>query len=169
MLVSNALRVAVVSVVGDFLIWMGKLCIACAAGLLAFAISDTKYYTDPVKYPSMYLTSPILPIALSILIAYIVASLFSMVSAWLLPLLHLTQSSHLHILCHLSQDLLMQNVTSMTLLVKIATAKNIWNGWETLHTWLQLRCCGLIMQTNLSMIIAMIFSQKNDHESHSPH
>ena len=81
LLVSNALRVAVVSVVGDFLIWMGKLCIACAAGLLAFAISDTKYYTDPVKYPSMYLTSPILPIALSILIAYIVASLFSMVSA----------------------------------------------------------------------------------------
>ncbi|KAK9846864.1 hypothetical protein WJX84_008702 [Apatococcus fuscideae] len=79
LLVSNALRVAVVSVVGDFLIWMGKLCIACAAGLLAFAISDTKYYTDPVNYPSMYLTSPILPIALSILIAYIVASLFSMV------------------------------------------------------------------------------------------
>ena len=43
-------------------------------------MSDLPFYTDPSRYPDTYLSSPILPVILSLLIGYIVASVFFDVS-----------------------------------------------------------------------------------------
>lgn len=47
---------AVVNVVGNVLIFLGKISVAACSGLIAFAMSETKYYTDSVNYPNTYLT-----------------------------------------------------------------------------------------------------------------
>lgn len=52
----NALRMAVVNIVGGVLIFLGKIAVAAACGLIAFAMSETKYYTDSVNYPNTYLS-----------------------------------------------------------------------------------------------------------------
>lgn len=49
---------------------------AAAAGVAAFGISDSKYYTEPVTYPKTYLSSPLLPILIAVLVGYLVATLF---------------------------------------------------------------------------------------------
>lgn len=49
---------------------------ACCAGVIALLMSDMPFYTDPVKYPNNYMSSPLLPVILSLLIGYIVASVF---------------------------------------------------------------------------------------------
>jgi phosphoribosylformylglycinamidine (FGAM) synthase-like enzyme len=46
---SNIVTLAVVNTVGDFLIFLGKLSVAVGCGLVAFAMSDAKYYTDAAK------------------------------------------------------------------------------------------------------------------------
>ncbi|MEW5314521.1 MAG: hypothetical protein WDW38_006013 [Sanguina aurantia] len=76
LIVTNALRMAVVNIVGGVLIFLGKISVAAACGLIAFAMSETKYYTDSVNYPNTYLSSAILPIALSIIIGFFVSDLF---------------------------------------------------------------------------------------------
>ena len=43
-------------------------------------MSDLPFYTDPTRYPDTYLSSPLLPVILSLLIGYIVASVFFDVS-----------------------------------------------------------------------------------------
>ena len=48
----------------------------CFPGVIALLMSDLPFYTDPVKYPNTYLSSPLLPVFLSLLIGYIVASVF---------------------------------------------------------------------------------------------
>ena len=48
----------------------------CCAGVIALLMSDLPFYTDPVKYPNTYLSSPLLPVLLSLLIGYVVASVF---------------------------------------------------------------------------------------------
>ncbi|KAK9804898.1 hypothetical protein WJX72_010746 [[Myrmecia] bisecta] len=76
LIVGNALRVAAVSIVGDALIWLGKISVAAGCGLIAFLISDMKVYTDPVNHSSTYLSSPLLPVLLAVIIGYVIASLF---------------------------------------------------------------------------------------------
>lgn len=73
LIVSNALRLAAVNIVGDALLFLGKLGVAGCCGIVAFAISNLEYYHNPDKYPSTYLSSAILPIALAVLTGYIVA------------------------------------------------------------------------------------------------
>jgi hypothetical protein len=73
LIVSNALRLAAVNIVGDALLFLGKLGVAAACGVVAFAISNIELYNNPDKYPSTYLSSAILPIALAVLTGYIVA------------------------------------------------------------------------------------------------
>ena len=51
-----------------------QLAITLAAGALAFLFTNTEEYTDPAS--ANYLTSPLLPILLVMLIAYFVASCF---------------------------------------------------------------------------------------------
>ncbi len=76
LIITNALRLVTVSVVGDMLLWLGKITVAAAAGLAAFGMSELPYYTDGVKYPTTVLSSPVFPVAISILVAYVVAQIF---------------------------------------------------------------------------------------------
>jgi hypothetical protein len=86
LIVSNALRLAAVNIVGDALLFLGKLGVAAACGVVAFAISNLEYYHNPDKYPSTYLSSAILPIALAVLTGYIVAQVWR-VKGWALAAL----------------------------------------------------------------------------------
>lgn len=73
LIVANALRLAAVNIVGDALLFLGKLGIAAGCGVVAFGISNLEYYHNLDKYPSTYLSSAILPITLAVLTGYIVA------------------------------------------------------------------------------------------------
>jgi choline transporter-like protein 2/4/5 len=73
LIVANALRLAAVNVVGDALLFLGKLGVAACCGVVAFAMSNLEYYNNQDKYPSTYLCSGIMPIAVAVLAGYIVA------------------------------------------------------------------------------------------------
>ena len=73
LIVANAMRLATVNVVGDSLLFLGKLGVAAACGVVAFAMSNLAYYNDPANFPSTFLSSAILPIALAVLTGFIVA------------------------------------------------------------------------------------------------
>lgn len=73
LIVSNALRLAAVNVVGDAMLFLGKLGVAACCGVVAFAMSNLEYYNNADKYPATYLSSGILPIAVAVLAGYIVA------------------------------------------------------------------------------------------------
>ena len=70
----NALRIAAVNTVGDFLTWLGKLVVAGVCGFIAFLLCDAEQYTDPTS--ATYLTSPLLPVIVVIFIAYCEADVF---------------------------------------------------------------------------------------------
>ena len=74
LIISNALRLAAVNIVGDFLIVLGKLCVCAACGVLAFLMTELPEYADESK-PN-YLSSPVLPILITFLASYAVAELF---------------------------------------------------------------------------------------------
>jgi choline transporter-like protein 2/4/5 len=77
LIISNALRLAAVNLIGDTLTWLGKVSVALAAGFLCFLMTDTDMYTNPNS--QFYLSSPLLPILLSTMIAYFIATCFFMV------------------------------------------------------------------------------------------
>ena len=55
---------------------LDKKLFMCLSGVIALLMSELPFYTDPVKYPDTYLSSPLLPLFLSLLIGYIVAYAF---------------------------------------------------------------------------------------------
>lgn len=59
---------------------MGKITVTAACGLIAFGLSDLKYYTDPVNHPDSYLSSPLMPVLISVLAGYTISNLFLQVS-----------------------------------------------------------------------------------------
>lgn len=59
---------------------MGKIAVTAACGLIAFGLSDIKYYTDPVNHPDTYLSSPLMPVLVSVLAGYTISNLFLQVS-----------------------------------------------------------------------------------------
>ena len=59
---------------------MGKIAVTAACGLIAFGLSDLKYYTDPVNHPDSYLSSPLMPVLISVLAGYTISNLFLQVS-----------------------------------------------------------------------------------------
>jgi choline transporter-like protein 2/4/5 len=73
LIVANALCLAAVNLVGDALLFLGKLGIAAGCGVVAFGIANLEYYHDAAKYPATYLSSAILPVALAVLTGYAVA------------------------------------------------------------------------------------------------
>eukprot|EP01018_Ginkgo_biloba_P013005 Gb_10052 [translate_table: standard] len=77
LLVSNALRVIAVTVVGDIVIFLGKLLVGAGSGVCAFYMAGSKMYTDPEK--STYLSSPILPVLLSSIIGFLLGHIFMQV------------------------------------------------------------------------------------------
>lgn len=76
LLVMNAMRLITVNVIGDVLLFLGKVAVAAGCGLIAFGMSDLQYYTNPTNYPDTYLSSPVFPVALSIIIGFVVAEIF---------------------------------------------------------------------------------------------
>lgn len=59
---------------GDILIWLGKMVATLAGAIVAFAVSDIKFYADPMS--ESYLSTPLVPIGVAIIMAYGIASLF---------------------------------------------------------------------------------------------
>lgn len=55
---------------------LGKIAVTTACGLIAFGLSDLKYYTDPVNHPDSYLSSPLMPVLISVLAGYTISNLF---------------------------------------------------------------------------------------------
>eukprot|EP00884_Botryococcus_braunii_P000130 jgi/Botrbrau1/10117/Bobra.20_2s0024.1 len=76
LIINNALRVAAVNTVGDSLIFLGKVSVMAATGVVAFLMSNSPFYTDPVKYPSTFLSSPFAPILLCLFVGYVIGSIF---------------------------------------------------------------------------------------------
>ena len=76
LLISNALRLVAVNVIGDVLLWLGKLTVTGSCGLVAFLMSNSDYYTNEDDHPDTYLSSPLMPIVISLLVGYVVAELF---------------------------------------------------------------------------------------------
>lgn len=74
LIIFNALRIAAVNTVGDFLTWLGKIVVAGACGFIAFLLCDMEQYTDPAS--ATYITSPILPVIVVAFIAYCEADVF---------------------------------------------------------------------------------------------
>ena len=57
-------------------VFLGKLSVMAASGVIALLMSDLDYYSNPAKYPGTYLSSSLLPVLLSMLIGYIVGAIF---------------------------------------------------------------------------------------------
>lgn len=74
LVMKNAVQVAAVSVIADVLIWLGKLSIAIACGVAALAMSNISPYTDPSS--DSYLSSQVMPVALSVIVGYIISAIF---------------------------------------------------------------------------------------------
>lgn len=55
---------------------LGKIAVTAACGLIAFGLSDLMYYTDPVNHPDSYLSSPLMPVLISVLVGYTISNLF---------------------------------------------------------------------------------------------
>lgn len=74
LIVLNVGRLAAVNIIGDALIFLGKLTVVMACGSLAFLMTDMAAFSsvDSVNYVS----SPIVPVILTMLSAYMVASVF---------------------------------------------------------------------------------------------
>ncbi|KAL0045810.1 hypothetical protein WJX82_005374 [Trebouxia sp. C0006] len=76
LIVNNALRLVAVNIMVDVVVWMGKIAVTAACGLLAFGLSDLTYYTDPVGHADTYLSSPLMPVLISVLVGYTISNLF---------------------------------------------------------------------------------------------
>lgn len=74
LIILNVGRLAAVNVIGDALIFLGKLTVTMACGSLAFLMTDLKSFSRVDS--ANYITSPIVPVILSMVAAYMVASVF---------------------------------------------------------------------------------------------
>ena len=75
LIASNLLRVAAVNLVGDSILFLGKLVVALASGVIAHAMLD-RMDNDNAEHSDSHTSSPLIPVILVILIAYQIASLF---------------------------------------------------------------------------------------------
>ncbi|CAD7702902.1 unnamed protein product, partial [Ostreobium quekettii] len=76
LIITNALRLAAVNTVGDAVIWLAKITVTAACGVTAFLMADLDLYTNEEKHPDTFLSSPIFPVLVSLLVGYVVADLF---------------------------------------------------------------------------------------------
>eukprot|EP00982_Pelagococcus_subviridis_P017452 31541-Pelagococcus_subviridis.AAC.2 len=74
LLILNAMRVATVNVIGDFLTALGKLVVAGTCTFIGFLYLDQDQYTDPTS--DSYISSPVLPLIFIALIAFFLADIF---------------------------------------------------------------------------------------------
>ncbi|KAK4714754.1 hypothetical protein R3W88_020661 [Solanum pinnatisectum] len=72
LIISNILRIGKVNVIGDVILFLGKLCVSLASALFAFLMLDThKYNIGHNK-----ISSPIFPVLVCWFLGYVVATLF---------------------------------------------------------------------------------------------
>jgi solute carrier family 44 (choline transporter-like protein), member 2/4/5 len=74
LIILNVGRLAAVNVIGDALIFLGKLTVVMACGSLAFLMSDLPPYSRVDS--EHYVASPIVPVILTMVAAWMVASVF---------------------------------------------------------------------------------------------
>ncbi|KAL6529733.1 Choline transporter protein 1 [Orobanche gracilis] len=72
LIMSNILRIGKVNVIGDVILFLGKLCVSLTSALFAFLMLDTHKY----KSAHNKITSPLLPVLVCWGFGYIVATLF---------------------------------------------------------------------------------------------
>ncbi|XP_057974884.1 choline transporter protein 1 isoform X2 [Malania oleifera] len=72
LIISNILRIGKVNVIGDVILFIGKLCVSLSSAVFAFLMLDTH------KYRSAHdkITSPLFPVLVCWLLGYVVATLF---------------------------------------------------------------------------------------------
>ncbi|CAK9183027.1 unnamed protein product [Ilex paraguariensis] len=72
LIISNILRIGKVNVIGDVILFLGKLCVSLSSALFAFLMLDVhKYYSAHNK-----ISSPLFPVLVCWGLGYVVASLF---------------------------------------------------------------------------------------------
>uniref|UniRef100_A0A6M2F9S7 Choline transporter-like protein n=1 Tax=Populus davidiana TaxID=266767 RepID=A0A6M2F9S7_9ROSI len=72
LIISNILRIGRVNVIGDVILYLGKLCVSLSSALFAFLMLDThKYRSSHNK-----ISSPLLPVLVCWALGYVVATLF---------------------------------------------------------------------------------------------
>ena len=74
LILNNFARLAAVNIIGDALIFLGKLTVVAACGAAAFFMTTMDKFSDPTS--DNYLSSPVVPVLLACLAAYVVASIF---------------------------------------------------------------------------------------------
>ncbi|KAL7593260.1 hypothetical protein Lser_V15G35205 [Lactuca serriola] len=72
LIISNILRIGRVNVIGDVILFLGKLCVSLASALFAFLMLDTHKY----KSSHNKITSPLFPVMVCWGLGYVVATLF---------------------------------------------------------------------------------------------
>ncbi|CAK7327602.1 unnamed protein product [Dovyalis caffra] len=72
LIISNILRIGRVNVIGDVILYLGKLCVSLSSAVFAFLMLDTH------KYRSAHnkISSPLLPVLVCWALGYVVATLF---------------------------------------------------------------------------------------------
>ncbi|XP_059662627.1 choline transporter protein 1 [Cornus florida] len=72
LIISNILRIGKVNVIGDVILFLGKLCVSLSCAVFAFLMLDTH------KYRSAHnkISSPLFPVLVSWALGYVVATLF---------------------------------------------------------------------------------------------
>lgn len=73
LLLSNAVQVATVHVLTGLVAWLAKLTIAAACAVAALVLFDLSYFTDAARFPDTAVSSPLVPVVLTAVLAYIVA------------------------------------------------------------------------------------------------
>nr|XP_027061927.1 choline transporter protein 1-like isoform X1 [Coffea arabica] len=72
LIISNILRIGKVNVIGDVILFLGKLCVSLSSALFAFLMLDTNKY----KSAHNKISSPIFPVLVCWSLGYVVATLF---------------------------------------------------------------------------------------------
>ncbi|KAK2992977.1 hypothetical protein RJ640_004489 [Escallonia rubra] len=72
LIMSNILRIGKVNVIGDVILFLGKLCVSLSSALFAFLMLDTHKY----KSAHNKISSPLFPVLVSWVLGYVVATLF---------------------------------------------------------------------------------------------
>lgn len=74
LIVLNVARLAAVNIIGDALIFLGKVTVVLACGSIAFLMTGMPAFAEVDS--DNYLSSPVVPVILTLIAAYMVASVF---------------------------------------------------------------------------------------------
>ncbi|KAL2653076.1 hypothetical protein R1flu_021204 [Riccia fluitans] len=72
LIINNILRVGTVNVLGDFILFLGKVCVSVASAFFAFLMLDQHRY----KSGRDKISSPLFPVAFTFIFAYAIANMF---------------------------------------------------------------------------------------------